>query len=169
LPRRFTLSSTVLPQLTVPPISATTPFAVANLRAVSSFATREILRPLSRELEDRGVRAAEPTVLLTTFQHGENFDVETRRRYSKLAAHGVLTAAFGHGMPLAPGPHIRGCPLLPDDPLVGEWNVIVIGSTFAGGMFAKQRSISDFDLILSQDRDLVLDAARPLLQRLPPA
>jgi EAL domain-containing protein (putative c-di-GMP-specific phosphodiesterase class I)/DICT domain-containing protein len=173
LPRHFEPSSTVLPQLAAPPRTATTPFEVAQLRQSSNFATKKILLPLSRELEDRGVHASEPTVLLTTFQHGRYFDRATRLRYTELAEHGVLTATFAHDMPLVPGPNIRGCPLAPDDPLVDEWNVIVIGSQFVGGLFAKQRPLEAhaeraFDLILSQDRELVLAAARPLIERLPP-
>jgi EAL domain-containing protein (putative c-di-GMP-specific phosphodiesterase class I) len=178
LPQRFEPSNTMLPKLVAPALTATTPFEVARQHQQSTVATRKMLIPLSRELEDRGVFAAEPTVLLTTFQQNCHFDEATRRRYAQLAEDGVLTAAFAQGMPLDPGPRIRGCPLLADDPLVGEWNVIVIGSQFAGGMFAKERIVAteaaggkgrEFDLIVSQDRDLVLAAARPLIHRLPPA
>jgi DICT domain-containing protein len=113
-------------------------------------------------------------VLLTTFQHGRHFDDNTRRRYNRLAAHAILTATFADGMPLEPGPRIRGCPLVPEDPLIGEWNVIVIGSQFTGALFARERhdGVADsdrtFELIVSYDRDLILDAARPLLERLLP-
>jgi EAL domain-containing protein (putative c-di-GMP-specific phosphodiesterase class I) len=174
LPRHFKASTTVLPKLIAPPLTAATPFGVAQLRHPSAVATRDSLIPLSRRLEERGIHAAEPTVLLTTFQHSRHFDRATRGRYGDLAAHGVLTAAFAHGMALDPGPNIRGCPLTLDDPLVGEWNVIVIGSQFAGGLFARERTATvgrdmrEFDLIVSEDRDLVLAAARPLIERLPP-
>jgi EAL domain-containing protein (putative c-di-GMP-specific phosphodiesterase class I) len=173
LPRQFQSPTMVLPKLVVATPIATTPFEVAVLRLPSTIATKEVLVPLSRQLEDRGVHTTEPSVLLTTFQTGHNFDSATRRRYSALAADGVLTATFAHEMPLCPGPNIRGCPLKLGDPLIGEWNVIVIGSQFAGGLFARERAggnggARSFDLIFSEDRDLVLAAARPLIERLPP-
>jgi hypothetical protein len=52
--------------------------------------------------------------------------------------------------------------------------VIVIGSQFAGGLFARELPDSErkeqreFELIVSYDRNLVLAAARPLLDRLLP-
>jgi EAL domain-containing protein (putative c-di-GMP-specific phosphodiesterase class I) len=174
LPRVFEPSTLALPQLVVPPMTATTPFEVAQRWSTTRHVTTDDLLPLTRQLEDRGGNADDPSVLLTTFHSGYVFNGSSRRRYSDLAAHGVLTATFALDMPLEPGPHVRGCPLAADDPLIRERNVIVIGSQFAGGLFAKRRDTTEegepsFDLILSNDRELVLAAARPLIDRLRPA
>jgi EAL domain-containing protein (putative c-di-GMP-specific phosphodiesterase class I) len=174
LPRHVAAPTTPLPRLPATPLSAATPFDIAHAHSGSHDATRRELLSRSRELEDKGVYATEPTVLLATFQHARFFDPATRRRYRNLAAHGILTAIYAQDLPINPAPNIRGCPLAPTDPLIGQWTVIVIGSQFAGGLFAKQHTIAatdpqrTFDLVTSNDRDLILAAARPLLQRLAP-
>jgi EAL domain-containing protein (putative c-di-GMP-specific phosphodiesterase class I) len=172
-PERFDAATVALPRLAAPSLAANTPFHVAAAGVTPDRAGRETLLRLSRELEDRGVRATEPTVLLTTFQTREHFDADTRDRYAELAEHAILTATFAEGMPPVPAPHIRGCALPVGDPLIGEWDVIVIGSQFAGGMFAREHLPAgggdrEFDVILSYDRELILAAARPLLERLVP-
>jgi EAL domain-containing protein (putative c-di-GMP-specific phosphodiesterase class I) len=174
LPRHIGAPATPLPRLVAPPLSDATPFDIVAAHTASHNATRRELLSRSRALEDKGVHATEPTVLLATFQHARFFDQTTRRRYSNLAAHGIFTAIYAQDLPDNPAPGIRGCPLAPTDPLVDQWTVIVIGSQFAGGLFAKQHTIPagdpqrTFDLVTSNDRDLILEAARPLLQRLTP-
>jgi len=174
LPRHVAAPTTSLPRLLTPPLSAATPFDVVHAHSASHNATRRELLSRSRALEDQGIHATEPTVLLATFQHARFFDAATRHRYSKLAAYGIFTAVYAQDLPINPAPNIRGCPLAGTDPLIGQWTVIVIGSQFAGGLFAKQHDIAatdpqrTFDLVTSNDRDLILAAARPLLQRLTP-
>ncbi len=174
LPKRHDATSMVIPHLVMPRRTGQTPFVVASGRQSPTSARKSALIALSRELEDKGVNATEPTVLLTTFEHGRHFDAGTRVRYHSLASHAILTATFAENMPLEPGPGIRGCPLLPGDPLIGEWNVIVIGSKFAGAVLARQTRDAaeehdrEFDVIVSYDRDMILEAARPLLERLVP-
>lgn len=173
LPKRIRRSQLALPRLGTTATSGRTPFEIASITNKPNNATVADLLPLSRGLEDKGVHATEPTVLLSSFQDRSRFDDETRDRYNNLADHAILTATFAQDMPLVPGPRIRGCPLSADDPLIGEWDVIVIGSQFAGGMFARERpagadGVRAFDLIVSYDRELILAAARPLLDRLTP-
>lgn len=170
LPDRILPPRLTLPRLSTGTLVQTTPFHVASARLSSIAAGRPTLVGLSRSLEDLGIQAREPALLLTTFQHVNHFSDETRHRYSQVAANRVLTAAYGEKMPPNPTTNVRGCELDPADPLVDEWTVIVVGSDFARGFFARQRDSSrtTFDLIMSDDRELVLEAARPLLQRLKP-
>jgi EAL domain-containing protein (putative c-di-GMP-specific phosphodiesterase class I) len=174
LPRHVAASTASLPRLLTPPFSDTTPFDIVHAHSKSQDATRRELLSRSRALEDQGVHATEPTVLLATFQHARFFDQATRRRYSNLAAYGIFTAVYAQDLPINPAPNVRGCPLAATDPLIGQWTVIVVGSQFAGGLFAKQHDIAatdpqrSFDLVTSDDRDLILAAARPLLKRLTP-
>jgi hypothetical protein len=174
LPRHVAAPTTALPRLLTPPSSPATPYDIVHAHSAPHDATRRELLSRSRALEYQGIHATEPTVLLATFQHARFFDQATRRRYSNLAAHGILTAIYAQDLPPNPAPNIRGCPLAATDPLIGQWTVIVIGSQFTGGLFAKQHNIAatdpqrTFDLVTSNDRDLILAAARPLLQRLTP-
>jgi len=78
-------------------------------------------------------------------------------------------------MPVTPAPGVRGASLRPDDPLCGEWDVIMIGPHFAGALVARDCGDDGpdadrrFDFVITHDRDLVLRAAQPLLDRLVPA
>ncbi len=169
LPRQFSSPQRVLPQVGPPSLSGGTPFEVARQTSPVARANRHTLLLLSRAMED-GFTAEESTVVLTTFQHVRHFHGGTRERYVRLALNGILTAAFGHQMPTQPGTNIRGCALSPDDPLIREWNVLVIGSQFAHGLFA--RALEDepdgFEFVVTDDRSVILAAARPLLSRLAP-
>jgi DICT domain-containing protein len=147
---------------------------VARRRRPINRVSKPTLMALSRYLEDQGVSRTQPAVLLASFQRRRYFDARIRARYGDLAAGAVFTAVYASGMPTDLGPHLRGCDLRDDDPLVDEWNVMVIGSHFAGGLFAKEAPHTGheggrfFDLIVSYDRQLILDAARPLIHRLSP-
>ncbi len=161
-----------LPRIPVRPATGATPYDVAIEWARPSRVSRRTILELSHALEDRRVQAAEPTVLLGTFQHIGHFDEATRRRYADLATRTDLTACFAQGMPETPAPNVHGCAIEADDPLIGDWTVIVIGSNFAEGLFAREVDAAGgrtFDVIASVDRDLVLAAARPLLERMKPA
>jgi DICT domain-containing protein len=87
---------------------------------------------------------------------------------------------FGTDLPALPGTDVRGVRLNPDDPLASQWTVIVIGAHFAGALLAQRndenhhdsanryRSADTYDYVVSYDRDVVIAAARPLLDRLLP-
>jgi DICT domain-containing protein len=74
----------------------------------------------------------------------------------------------------APVPGVRGARLGADDPLRGEWNVIVVGPHQAAALVA--RDLGDtgaepdrrFDFAVTHDRALVVEAARSLLRCLTP-
>jgi EAL domain-containing protein (putative c-di-GMP-specific phosphodiesterase class I) len=159
-----------LPSLPAGPPAGSTPFELARAEHGVERATRRRLLALSRGLEDRGVHAAEPTVLLTTFQHARHFDLATRRRYTGIAANGILTAVIAEGIEPEPAPGIVGVALDPDEPLNREWTVIVVASQFVGGLFARQHghASGSFDVVTTSDWDVVLAAADVLLRRLGP-
>ena len=174
LPKRVEPPAITLPRLRSSLSSGATPFEIASALAPVSEATRRTVLAHSRIIEDHGTYADEPTVLLTTFEDVRFFDARTRERYVKLADRGMLTAVYGPGMPADPAPNVRGCAVSRDDPLAVEWTVIVVGSRFAGGVFARRRDRfatgpgQVYDLIVSDDRDVVLAAATPLLERIAP-
>ena len=125
--------------------------------------------------EHKGLDAAEPGVLLACFQEARHFSSGTRARFGRLAARAALTGALGVGMAAVPAPGVRGAPLGPGDPLRGEWDVIMVGPHFAAALVARDCGDDGpdadrrFDFVITHDRDLVIRAAQPLLDRLIPA
>ncbi|MBB5866743.1 EAL domain-containing protein (putative c-di-GMP-specific phosphodiesterase class I) [Allocatelliglobosispora scoriae] len=165
---------TDLPRSRWTPAAAITPFEVASRHHETRRLTKRTLLPLSSRLEAMAAHAPESMVLLATFQQYKFFTGAARARYAASAAGGAFTAAFARGMPAHPVAGVRGVALADDDPLAGEWSVIVVDSYFAGGLFARElpttgpESEREFDAVVSHDRALVTEAARCLLQRLDP-
>jgi EAL domain-containing protein (putative c-di-GMP-specific phosphodiesterase class I) len=133
-----------------------------------------LLLSLSRQLEQEAFSLQGESVVLATFQDERFFTAAMRRRYERLAEDGALVGALGVGVPDQPGTGVRGASLSPDDPLRGEWDVVVVGPHFAGAFVA--RDLGDegadferrFEYFMTYDRDRVTDAARALLHRLIP-
>ena len=71
----------------------------------------------------------------------------------------------------SPGNPVCAVDLDKDDPLVAEWNVVVISPNFAATLTARQvgepsPSNDSFEFILTHDRRLTIEAARTLVARL---
>ena len=77
-------------------------------------------------------------------------------------------------MPPGPLPGIRGCVLDPADPLVGEWEIVVVGPHFAATLVARELGDSGpdierrFEFVLSHDRELAIQVALALMSRVWP-
>jgi DICT domain-containing protein len=131
--------------------------------------------PMSRHLEALAGSGPEPPVLLACFQDARHFSPVTAERFARIAGHSPLVAALGAGLSGEPAPGVRGAGLSADDPLLGEWNVIVVGPHRAAALVARDvgESTKDgerqFDFALTHDRALVVEAARSLLRWLTPA
>ncbi|GAA0741939.1 EAL domain-containing protein [Dactylosporangium roseum] len=170
--RRSTLSVPFV----VPPATTggRTPYEIVAARKPTAEATKRMLLPLSRYLEAMAMDPAEPPILLASFQEGRFFTPATARRYASAAGTAALVAALATELPAEPAPGVRGTALGGDDPLRGEWNVVVVGPHFAGALVA--RDLADtgddgdrrFTYALTYDRDLVLDTARALLHWIVP-
>jgi EAL domain-containing protein (putative c-di-GMP-specific phosphodiesterase class I) len=156
-------------------IEAVTPFSIVADRRNVSEATKRMMLPMSRYLESKAADANEPPVLLACFQEGRYFTANTRRRFADFAKTAALVAALATDLPTEPAPGVRGAALADDDPLRGEWNVIVVGPHFAAALVS--RDLDDtgpdrdrrFAYALTYDRGLVLEAARALLHWIVPA
>lgn len=164
--------------LTVPrpsPSVAVTPFDLVRGRAKTNTATRRLLAPLCRRLEVQATNVMDPPVLLSAFQTAARFTAETARRYSRLSDTCPIVGALGIGMPDQPAPGVRGGALSPDDPLTGEWTVVLLGAHYAAAFIA--RDIGDdgpedsrrFEFMITHDRDTVINAGRSLMSRFIPA
>jgi len=164
----------VLPRAPLTPTARSPYGAVARLRAPQR-GSRSLLAAISRLLERQASELRGLAVVLATFEKVEYLSSATSRRYARLAASSAFVAVLGAGMPAEPVPGVRGAELAPDDPVLGEWDVVVVGPHFAAALVARDLDpgSSDpdcpFDFLLTYDRMTVLDVARSLMSRALPA
>jgi EAL domain-containing protein (putative c-di-GMP-specific phosphodiesterase class I) len=151
---------------------ATTPWEVVAATREPRRAAKELLAEMCMHLEHQGLDAAEPNVLLACFQEAGHFTPATQSRFEFLATRAAFTGVLGHGMTVTPVAGVRGGDLADDDPLRGEWDLVVIGPRFAAALIARDCGDDGpdgqrrFDYFVTHDRDLVIRAAEPLLRRL---
>ena len=120
------------------------------------------------------VAAGDSAVVLAAFQDATFFTAATHRRYTALVRSCSFVAALGQNMPAEPLPGLRGAVISPGDPLLGEWDIAVLGPHFAGCLVA--RDLGDtgpdmtrrFEFILSHDRELTIRVAASLMSRVWP-
>jgi diguanylate cyclase (GGDEF)-like protein/PAS domain S-box-containing protein len=149
-----------------------TPFEVVAAQCPTAEATKRLLLPMSHHLETRTLGIGEGAVILSAFQDAKHFTPRTIERYAMLARGASLVAALGIGLDSEPAPGVRGAHIEPDDPLTGEWSVIVIGPHFAGALVAQDLGSTGreadrrFVFATTYRRDLIIAAARTLLERL---
>jgi diguanylate cyclase (GGDEF)-like protein/PAS domain S-box-containing protein len=149
-----------------------TPFEVVAAQCPTAEATKSLLLPMSHHLETVTLGIGEGAVLLSAFQDAKHFTPRTIDRYVVLARGASLVGALGVGLNSEPAPGIRGAHIDPDDPLTGEWSVIVIGPHFAGALVAQDLGSTGreadrrFVFATTYRRALVVAAARTLLERL---
>lgn len=154
------------------------PFAMGAAKIAPRTAGKDLLIELSKSMERQAIKSGEATVVLATFQDADFFTPATRRRYSRLVETNTFVGALGQDMSPAPIPGVRGGRLHPTDPLIGEWDIAVVGPHFAVTLVA--RDLNDggpdsqrrFEFVLSHDRDLAIAVATVLMSRMwpePPA
>lgn len=150
------------------------PFELAAAQRPVRDADKRLLIELSKQLEAQAHAAGDSAVVLSAFQHASFFTPATRRRYAGLAQSCSFVAALGEGMPPEPLPGLRGAVIAPGDPLLGEWDIAVLGPHFAATLVA--RDLGDtgpdmqrrFEFILSHDRELTIRVAASLMARVWP-
>jgi hypothetical protein len=162
-----------VPRLAVDTAAYRTPFEVVSKVRHAHPASPQLLGSLSRRIEYKAADPSEPTVLLASFQHARNLDDRTMQRYAEMAKRATMVAVLGEEMHHQPAEGIRGTALHGDDPLSDEWVVIVIGPHFTAALVAIEESrdltgTRQFRYAITHDRELVIAAARPLLQRMRP-
>jgi EAL domain-containing protein (putative c-di-GMP-specific phosphodiesterase class I) len=167
-------SSLLAPRQAAPP-APVSPYDAVAARIRPRRGTKQLLLAISQHLEAQVVAQGEAAVVFATFQEARHFTKRSAARYERLASHAALVGALGVGLASEPAPGVRGASLDADDPLKGEWNVVVIAPHFAAAFVA--RDLGDgpdddmarrFDFCLTYDRDLAVAAARGLLARIAP-
>ena len=167
------VESSPLPALPLPPAPAPTPFAAVAPHRPTRQADWRFLLQISHLLEDRARGLGAEAVVLGAFQSARRFTDDTARRYRALAESAALVAAFGVDLDPEPVEGVRGADLRPDDPLGGEWSVVVLGPHFAGALVAREtthrvRGSRVFEYAVTHDRPLVVAAARALMTKVLP-
>jgi EAL domain-containing protein (putative c-di-GMP-specific phosphodiesterase class I) len=151
-----------------------TPLDVVSPAKGLTVGDKRMVWSMTRLLEDQ-VFATPDSVLLVNVGRARLITTEVEDRYAELAAASTFAAALGVDLPEPAATGLRSTRLSCDEPLAGEWDVVVVGPHFAGALVARDLGDGGADLLrryafaLTYDRELVLDAARVLLQRVSPA
>ncbi len=131
-----------------------------------------LLAEISKHLEREAMRLGPACVVVSTFQDESRLTEPTRRRYESLAGTAGLVCVLGRGVDPEPVRGVRGAGLGADDPLQGEWDVVVLSPHFAAALLARDRGrvASDpersYDYAVTFDRQTVVRAAHGLLRHL---
>lgn len=162
-----------LPALPAPRATADTPYAAVAPHRTTRHADWRFLLQISHLLEDRGRTLGGEAVVLGAFQRARRFTHLTAERYAAIARRAAFVAAVGVGLGPEPVPGVRGADLAADDPLGGEWSVVVLGPHFAGALVAREtahrhRGSRVFDYAVTHDRALVVAAAHALMTTVVP-
>jgi EAL domain-containing protein (putative c-di-GMP-specific phosphodiesterase class I) len=151
----------------------TTPTALLESSGRAQIASKKQLLGMSLLLEHQALSLRSPMVVLTALQDMGHFSAATASRYRSMAARCPLVVVFGPDRNLGKGIGFYTIPLDIDDPLRHEWVVLVLGAHYAAALLA--RDLGDqgpdrdrrFAYLLTHDRDLVIQAATSLLERVP--
>ena len=160
------------PLLGLPPRGpASSPVELVHPGRPLKIGRKDVLLSITRALEAEALGLAEHGVIVAAFQQARQFTPKTRSRYARLGARASLTVALGVGMTDAPAAGVRGASLAPTEPLVGEWDLAVLGPHFAGALVARDLGDSGpdrerrFEFVLTFDRELVVNVAATLIAR----
>ena len=152
---------------------ARTPFEVVAPQRTPRPSSRALLVQMSIFLESRAKVSGDSAVVLSTFQQHTNLTPATRRRYQDLGAEAGLVAVYLAGDPLLDADsRIRVGQIDPADPLLEEWDIVVLTADFSAVLAAREldadnHATGTYEFVLSHDRDLATAAALTLLTRLP--
>ncbi|MBJ7358342.1 EAL domain-containing protein [Nocardioides sp.] len=152
----------------------TSPFATLPPGTELRQSSKRLLIELSKQLEREAARLGDTCVVAATFQEARHFTELTAGRYQELVERTAFVCALGEGLPPEPLPGLRGASLDPDDPVRGEWDLVVLSPHFCTALLA--RDLGDdgpdldrrFEYALTYRRDVVVDAAQALLARVAP-
>jgi len=150
-----------------------TPYDVVAPHRTPRPSNRALLVQMSIFLESRARASGDSAVVLSTFQHHTNLTPATRRRYDTLSAQAGLVAVYLAGdAALETGSRIRVGQIAPADPLLDEWDIVVLTADFAAVLAAREvdsdnHAEGSYEFVLTHDRDLATAAALTLINRLP--
>jgi EAL domain-containing protein (putative c-di-GMP-specific phosphodiesterase class I) len=155
------------------PVPHHSPFELAVRRHTAHRATKPVLVALSQRLEAVAGPAGRSSLVLAAFQTADQFTAATRDRYRDLARRSTLVMAAAQDLHDDDSPGVSVTSLDASDPLVHEWDVLVLAPTLSVMLAASDLRVParrqrdrEFEYVLTYDRDLVAHAARSMLSRL---
>jgi EAL domain-containing protein (putative c-di-GMP-specific phosphodiesterase class I) len=159
-------------QMSSPTISRTPYEVVAPVRTPRP-GNRALLVQLSIFLESRARASGDSAVVLSTFQHHTNLTSATRRRYEALGKEaGLVTIYLAGEAGFDVGSRIRVAQIDSLDPLITEWDIVVLTADFSAVLAAREvdggsHEEGSYEFVLTHDRDLATVAALTLMNRPP--
>ena len=131
---------------------------------------KRLLIELSKQLEQEALARGASAIVAATFQEASRFTSRTAQRYQGLVDETSFVCVFGEGLH-SEIPGLRSGEIGHDDPLIGEWDVIVLTPHFAAALLA--RDLGDtgpdldrtFEYALTYRRDVVVRAVSALISR----
>ncbi len=147
------------------------PFEIAWAHSSPRTARRELLVEIGEHLERAALSLGHSAVVVAAMQHVSSFTPATAQRYAELSDTVAFAAVLGVGMPAQPLPGLRGGSLAATDPVVGEWDIAVIGPHFGAALVSRDLGDSGpdatrrFDYVLTHDRDVAVAVAAALISR----
>ncbi|MBB3675377.1 diguanylate cyclase (GGDEF)-like protein/PAS domain S-box-containing protein [Modestobacter versicolor] len=147
------------------------PFSCLPAGTQLRTAPKALLIELSKHLERQAMRLGETCVVASTFQEARHFTPATALRYRDLVARTGFVCALGADLPVEPLPGVRGAHLAEDDPVRGEWDVVVLSPHFSAALLARDLGDGGPDLqrryeyALTYDRQTVERAGVSLVAR----
>ena len=171
-PLEAVATTTALPFVEPPVTPPRTPFDLVRASGELRTGRKRLLLAMSRHIESQAMSQSDPPVVLSAFQTAQRFTAATVRRYTALAEGCPFVGALGAGLSTMPTAGVCGAPLASDDPLLGEWTIVVIGPHYAGALIA--RDLGDhgpdhdrrFEFMITHHRDTVISAGRSLMGRI---
>jgi len=173
-PSALPIAAAGLPHVAADEFHDRSPFACLAPGTPLRKAGKRLLIELSKKLEDEALAHGATAIITSAFQEARHFTARTSERYARLAAVTAFVCALGEDMPAEPIPGVRGARFEAGDPLLGEWDVVVLAPHFAAALLA--RDLGDtgpdldrtFEYALTYRRDAVVRAASALLGRVVP-
>src|SRR4051812_7087976 len=150
------------------------PYAAAARERAPQRGPKSLLIAVSKLLERQAAEMGNLAVVLAAFEESRFFTPASGRRSRALGERTSFVGALGAGLPAEPVPGVRGAHLVPEDPVLGEWDIAVVGPHYAAALVARdlgdegEDAERSFDYVLTYDRELVLEVARSLMSRLLP-
>jgi EAL domain-containing protein (putative c-di-GMP-specific phosphodiesterase class I)/DICT domain-containing protein len=147
------------------------PYEIVAARRSPRAAIKSLLIEASKQLEQQALSSGASALVVSTFQEERFFTDLTKVRYSRLAEQAAFVGVLAQGMSDDPLPGVRGAVLDADDPVVGEWDIAVLGPHFAACLVARDLgddgpdALRRFEFAVSHDRELVVAVAQGLMQR----
>ncbi|WP_440710203.1 sensor domain-containing phosphodiesterase [Herbiconiux sp. YIM B11900] len=161
----------VRPKPVEAPAGAKTPFEVLAAHVPTKSSDRALLVQMSIFLEARARASGDSAVVLSTFQHASNVTPGATRRYLDLAEHCALVMVHVDGpTPMFDASEVHVARIPQNDPLLDEWDIIVLTADFAAVLVARETDPSRheegaYEFALSHDRSLAVEAAKHLVLR----